>query len=106
MRTESKNVQKTQSYNTVPADSVRHSKKSNSITVPVGQNNSKTSSADSFNKTTNANLTPQEQQRYESIYKRIDNICKEQDIDIKLAMDFGLLEKIPKIIIGIINKIA
>lgn len=92
MRTESKQVQRPQYCNTVPADSAQRSGKTNGTTVPIGQNNKKTNT-DSFNKTDNS-LTQAQQQRYDEIYKRIENLCKDQDIDIKLAKDFGLLEKI------------
>ena len=92
MRTESEYVQKPQYYKAVPADSTQRSEKANGTTVPVGQNNS--SNIDSFKRNEKFQLSGQDAKRYESIYKHIENICKEQDIDIQLAKDFGLLEKI------------
>ena len=93
MRTESKHVQTALVSKCAPLNIQQQYGNVNGTTIPIVQN-IKDSNIDSFKKNVNNNLTPTEQQQYENIYKKIYNICNDQNINIKLAMSFGLLEKI------------
>lgn len=49
---------------------------------------------DSFQKSSTNGLTSEEQAIYNKIYKKIEEICRNENIDINLAKSFNLLEKI------------
>ncbi len=56
--------------------------------------NPSTTNTDSFKGSNSNNLSQAEKIKYDAIYQRIAEICKDNDIDINLAKSFGLLEKI------------
>ena len=68
------------------------------IIVPLNSQNKQLGNYDTYRKDKPAKLSNDDLARYESIYKKIETICKDQNIDINLAKNFNLLEKLAGVI--------
>ena len=66
----------------------------NSVNNIWGYNTELEGNKDILSTTSKTNLTSAEQKLYDTIYKKIEETCRDENIDINLAKGFNLLEKI------------
>lgn len=88
-------TQSTQTYTTTPQRYNTGSGNNSVNNVPVGGSAAyKEGYGDKISKTQNQNLTAEEEKKLNAIYKKIEKICLEQDIDPNFAKSEKLLERI------------